>query len=56
MIFKALFQTKAFYDSDIKNGRFRNTGNMDAEGSWEEQPDMGSAVHVPVVRVSFNLI
>lgn len=54
MIFKALFQTKAFYN--IKNGRFRNTGNVDAEGSWEEQPDMGSAVHVPVVRVFFNLI
>lgn len=54
MIFKVPFQTKAFYD--IKNGKFTNTGNVDAEGSWEEQPDMGSAVHVLVVRVSFNLI
>lgn len=43
-----------FYD--IKNDKFTNTGNVDAEGSWEDQPDMGSGIHVPVARVSFNLI
>lgn len=38
----------------LKNGNFTNA--VGGGGSWEEQLDMGLAVCVPVVRVSFNLL